>query len=125
MTINNNTKEVICTLCPLGCKMLVTKNTGEEDSFTVRGQKCGKGRGYAIKEFLSPVRTLTTTVLITNTKLTRLPVKTKDPIPKHLVKEAADKLAQLEVKGPVKMGEVILPNLLGSGSDVIATRSMA
>ncbi len=125
MTENNhNEKEIICILCPLGCKMLVSEKTGEPEEFTLRGQQCKKGRDYAREEFTNPTRTLTTTIAIKGTVLPRLPVKTSKPIPKKMIYAAAEEIAGVEIEGPVKMGDVIISDLLGSGIDVVASRSL-
>ncbi|MEM3171860.1 MAG: DUF1667 domain-containing protein, partial [Candidatus Hadarchaeales archaeon] len=50
-----------------------------------------------------------------------LPVRSTGPIPKERLKEAVKELAAVEVEGPVRMGEVIVKNLLGLGVDVVAT----
>ena len=53
-----------------------------------------------------------------------LPVRTTEAIPKELLAEAMQVLAQVEVTAPVKTGDVILANILDTGIDVIASRDM-
>lgn len=48
-------------------------------------------------------------------------VRTNRPILKSKLKEATLALVCLKAKPPVKIGQVILPNLLNSGVDVVAT----
>ncbi len=118
------TKEMICILCPLGCKMQVKEKTNQPGELSVRGQQCKLGVDYAYDEYANPTRTVTTTVVIQKAPLPRLPVKTSKPIPKDLVFQALDEIARVEVIGPVKIGDIMIKNLLGTGSDLIATRSL-
>jgi len=118
------TKEMICILCPLGCKMQVQEKPGKPGELRVRGQQCKLGNEYAYDEFTNPTRTVTSTVVIHNAPLPRLPVKTDKPIPKEMVSPAVDEIAKVEVNGPVKIGTVIIKDLLGTDANVVATRSL-
>ena len=54
------TKEIICTVCPMGCHILVE---GEGEQVTsITGYTCRRGEEYGRQEFSHPVRILTTTV---------------------------------------------------------------
>ena len=114
-------KKVVCILCPKGCEMTVT---GEGDDIKVNGNKCDKGIDFAKKESFSPERTLTSTVHISGGIHTMLPVKTSTAIPKDLMAEAVELIGRAEVSSPVKAGDVIIANILGTGADIIATRDM-
>jgi len=118
------TKAMICILCPLGCKMQVKEKPDKPGELSVRGQQCKLGVDYAYDEYANPTRTVTSTVLIHNAPLPRLPVKTSKPIPKKLVFPALEEIAGVEVEGPVKIGTIIIKNLLGTEADLIATRSL-
>jgi len=118
------TKEMICILCPLGCKMQVKEKPDRPGELSVRGQQCKLGVDYAYDEYTNPTRTVTSTVVIHNAHLPRLPVKTDKPIPKKLVFQAVDEISRVEIKGPVKIGTVIIANLLGTDSNLIATRTL-
>ena len=114
----------ICTLCPLGCNLAVTEEDNEKKLLKVRGQKCKKGKDFAYDEFYNPTRTITTTVAISCASLTRLPVKSSLPVPRELIFEALAKIYELELSGPIKMGDVVLEDILGTGTDIVATRSL-
>lgn len=114
-------KVITCILCPLGCKIKVLKNDG---TILVKGDKCAKGKDYAIKELTNPVRVLTATIRVRNGILPLLPVKTTLPIPKKRVFTCLEKLYQVEVKAPVKMGTVIVKNIADTNSNVISTRGI-
>ncbi|HYE09254.1 MAG TPA: DUF1667 domain-containing protein [Patescibacteria group bacterium] len=117
-------KDMICIVCPLGCKLKVIKSDTIETGFTVEGNKCFRGMDYGIKEMTSPTRVLTTTVVISDSSLKRLPVRTTGTIPKHLIKQAMEIINKVEVKAPIKVGQVIIKNILDTGADIIASRSM-
>ncbi len=118
------TKEMICILCPLGCKMQVKEKQEKPGELSVRGQQCKLGVDYAYDEYRNPNRTVTSTVVIHNAPLARLPVKTDKPIPKELIFPAIEEIRKVEVNGPVQIGAVIIKNLLGTESNLIATRSL-
>ena len=63
-------------------------------------------------------------MVIKNAPLPRIPVKTQKPIPKELIYSCMEELNKVEVTAPVKMGDVIIENLLGTGIDIVASRSM-
>ncbi|HED24868.1 MAG TPA: DUF1667 domain-containing protein [Firmicutes bacterium] len=117
-------KEMICILCPLGCKMQVKEKEDQPGELRVRGHQCKQGKTYAYEEFHNPTRTLTSTVVIRSAALPRLPVKTDRPIPKDLIFKAAEEIARVEVEAPVELGDMIIKNLLGTGSNIVATRSL-
>ncbi len=114
-------KEMICIVCPLGCHIKVLKNDGV---YNVTENKCLRGKEYGIKELTNPIRVLTTTVKIKDALLNRLPVKTKEAIPKHKVIKCMEVINSIEIKSPISVGEVIVENILGTGVDVVASRSM-
>ncbi len=117
-------KELICILCPLGCKMQVSEKPGQPGELKVRNIQCKKGKDYACEEYKNPTRILTSTVAIHNAPLPRLPVRTSRALPKKLVFPAMREIDRVEVTGPVKVGTVIIEDILGSGVDVIASRSL-
>jgi CxxC motif-containing protein len=114
-------KVITCILCPLGCRIKVSRNRG---TILVKGNKCAKGKDYAIKELTHPVRVLTATIRVRNGILPLLPVRTTQPIPKKQVFTCLKKLYQVEVKAPIKMGTIIVKNIADTDSDVISTRGI-
>ncbi|ABR47192.1 protein of unknown function DUF1667 [Alkaliphilus metalliredigens QYMF] len=117
-------KDMICIVCPLGCKLKVTKSDISQTGYAVEGNKCFRGVDYGIKEMTNPTRALTTTVVISDASVKRLPVRTSGTIPKPLIKQAMVLINKVEVKAPIKVGEVIIKNILDTGVDIIASRSM-
>lgn len=112
----------LCIGCPLGCRLEVEEEAGA--IVEVRGFACKRGKKYAEQEHTDPRRIVTTTVGIRNGLWAKLPVKTNKPVPKGIVMAICRALYGVMVTAPVKLGQVIVPNILNSGADIVATRDM-
>lgn len=123
MTLPVETFAYLCTGCPLGCRLEL--DVVEGDVVEVRGNSCRKGDNFARQEHIDPRRSVTTTVAIANAAWPRLPVKTSADIPKALMTEVCRVLRAVRVTAPVTSGDVIVADVLGTGADVVATRSMS
>lgn len=115
-------RTIICLSCPKGCRVKV-KADGDEIK-DISGHECPQGIEYAKNEYLNPTRILPTTVRVKNGQIALVPVKTAAPIPKEKIGEAMQKLATVEVKAPIELGQVIVENIANTGIDVVATRSI-
>jgi CxxC motif-containing protein len=93
----------------------------EGDSIQIKGKICKKGKAHVVQEFTEPMRILTSTVLVEGSSPRRLPVRTRGPIPKKDLFRAMDLVFKTRVKPPVRIGEVIIPNLLGTGVDLVSS----
>ena len=113
-------KELICIVCPNGCRLRVDEANG----CRVTGNACPRGEEYGKNEVLHPVRVLTGTVRLHGAALLRCPVKTRGPIPKEKLPEAARALCRVDVEAPVRTGDVVLADLCGTGIDLVATRTI-
>jgi len=58
--MDRETREVICILCPVGCRITVEIEDGEISKIENAG--CKRGRDYAEQEIKSPLRDFFTTV---------------------------------------------------------------
>lgn len=112
-------KELICISCPMGCHLKV-----DTEKMEVTGNTCKRGRVYGLNEVTNPVRVVTTTVKVKNGELPVIPVKTKEAIPKDLNFKAMEILNSIEVEAPLKMGDIIVKNILDTGVDVVASRNL-
>ena len=61
-----DTKKLTCICCPLGCSIEADMQGGSV--VVVRGNGCPNGEKYAHTELTAPVRTLTSTVALANSK---------------------------------------------------------
>lgn len=114
-------REVICISCPMGCHLTVE---GEDGNYTVSGNTCKNGEKYGIEEVTNPQRVVPSTVVIKGALTARLPVKTADTIPKGKIFDCMKALETVVVEAPVKLGDVIVADVCGTGVDVVATKTM-
>ncbi len=118
------TSLVTCVICPKGCSISVawSEEGGEKKVESVHGNSCKRGLSYASSEVIHPVRVLSSTVRIKNSRLSLLPVRSSSPLPKEKILDAMAVIKKTTAEGPVKMGDVIIPDILNSGIDMIACR---
>ena len=114
--------KIICISCPIGCRMTIQSKDGKITS--IIGNACPKGIKYAEEEFINPLRILPATVKVIGGELPLVSVKTGKAIPKKSLLEAMAGIAEIEVKAPVKIGQVIKDDLMGTGVSLIATRNV-
>lgn len=113
-----------CTTCPSGCALRVTINEQNQVE-KVEGNTCPRGETFAHKEWVNPERMLTSTVYaIINGREILIPVKSKEPISKKLMKKAMEEIQEICVEKPVQMGDVIKTNLAGSGIDLVVCKTI-
>ena len=113
--------KLTCINCPLGCPLEVTMDGGEVVS--VKGNTCPRGEAYGRKEVTNPTRIVTSTVPVKNSAACRVSVKTKVDIPKDKIFACMEEIKKLNVTAPVKIGDVLLKNVAGTGVDIVATRN--
>lgn len=112
----------LCIGCPLGCRLEV--DAVEGDVLEVRGNSCKRGVAFAEQEHVDPRRVVTTTVAIDGAAWPRLPVRTAGDVPKGVIHDVCRALRTVAVQAPVGLGDVVLADVLGTGVDVVATRTM-
>ena len=114
---------ITCINCPVGCRMTVSlSDTGE--FLSVTGNTCPRGAKYAQQECTLPERMITAVIPVAGSE-TPLSVKTASPVPNKLISSGIDELARVQVSLPVTIGQIVLPDVLNTGVDIIATRSLS
>lgn len=113
-----------CKVCPMECNLTVKKNKTTPSTYEIEGNKCNRGKDYALKELLHPSRVLTSRVLLENGPMSRLPVKTNGVIPSHLVNEVMEIIKKTKISAPIIKGDIIIKNILNTGIDLIAARKV-
>ncbi len=114
-------RQITCINCPVGCRLQVTLVNGQVTK--VEGQGCKRGETYAHQECVAPTRMVTAAVPVAN-RSTPVSVKTREPIPKEQIFACMKQLSALALLAPVRMGDVVLANVCGTGVDVIATKTV-
>lgn len=116
-------KILTCINCPMGCAL--TALMEGDKVVSVSGNTCSRGESYAIKEMTNPTRIVTSTVRVTGGKSDTVSVKTKEDIPKGKIFDCIRELKNVSVQAPVRIGDVIVANIAGTGIDIVATGHVA
>ena len=114
-----------CTTCPSECLLTVEVKRGADGAvaevYSVAGNSCPRGDKFAHQELTCPMRVLTTTVAVSGGDEVLLPVRTSEAIPLELHTQAMDLIRGLVVNAPIRMGDVVLENLLDTNINLIAS----
>lgn len=126
MSINAiETLQFNCTTCPSECLLTVEVERDADGAVVevhfVTGNSCPRGDTFAHQELTCPMRVLTTTVAVSGGDEALLPVRTTEAIPLALHTKAMDLIRGLIVGAPIRMGDVMLENLLNTNIDLIAS----
>ncbi len=113
--------EYTCILCPRGCRLTAEKKQGE---IAVSGNACPRGEQYAVSEMTNPMRTVTTSVYVTEGDEAMVSVKTSAAVPKAKVEEVLKQAAGMRVKAPLEIGDILIENVAGTGENLVATRKV-
>ena len=116
------TRNLTCIGCPLGCALTVEMENNEVVSVT--GNTCKRGDVYARKEVTHPTRIVTSTVRVENGEIAMVSCKTQNDIPKEKIFDIMKENNKVTVKAPVKIGDVLINDVAGTGVNVIATKDV-
>lgn len=109
-------EKMICIVCPIGCSLEAERRGAD---IIVSGNQCRRGETYARTELISPKRVVTSLMPVKGGGV--VSCKTNGTIDKQLIfpllKLIKSKCAAL----PIKIGDVLIENALGSGTDIVAT----
>lgn len=126
--MNDNAIETLqlnCTTCPSECLLTVDVERDSNGAVatvrSVTGNSCPRGYKFAHQELTCPMRVLTTTVAVSGGDEALLPVRTAEAIPLTLHAQAMNLLRGAVVDAPIRMGDIVLPNLLNTGIGLIAS----
>ena len=111
-------RNLTCIVCPKGCQMVVTlADDGAVLSF--EGNTCRRGVTYANDECTNPRRTVTSTVRCKSGAV--VACKTDKTVPKGMMFEVMAEINGVVARDDLKIGDVIIENVLGTGANVVAT----
>ena len=117
-----NIRELTCIGCPMGCQLRATLEDGVVTAVT--GNTCPRGDAYARKEVTNPTRIVTSTVRVNGGIYPMANVKTASDIPKGRIFDCINALKDITVNAPLKIGDVVLSDVAGTGVDIIAARNV-
>lgn len=113
-----NERRLTCIVCPKGCDLVVEFDDAGAIK-NISGFTCPRGKEYAIAECTSPVRTVTSTVRCKDGEV--VAVKTASAIPKEKIFEVMQAINSVKAENSVRIGDVIIENVCGTGVNVVAT----
>ena len=120
-----DTLQFNCTTCPSECLLTVEVERDADGAVvevrSVTGNSCPRGNKFAHQELTCPMRVLTTTVAVSCGDETLLPVRTAKAIPLELHAQAMNLIRGLVVNAPIRMGDVVLEDLLDTSINLIAS----
>jgi CxxC motif-containing protein len=116
-------KTYTCIICPNGCEIEVEFEA--KDITSIIGATCKRGEEYVGQELIHPMRNIASSVLVTGGELPLASVKLSNRIPKTEIFAVMEEIKKVKISAPVKIGQVILKNVLGLGSDVVATKNVS
>jgi CxxC motif-containing protein len=115
-------KEYTCIICPNGCDIQVEITDGQVIS--IEGSMCAKGKDYVIEEQANPQRNIASSVLLLNGEIPLASVRLSKPIPKGRIFDVISEIRKIRLNAPVRIGQVVISNVLGLNSDVIVTKNI-
>lgn len=115
----DTSKTLICIGCPVGCLITVDRNA--DGSLAITGNTCKKGEEYARNEMTLPKRSVTSYMKVTGGSAKVVSVKTKEEIPKDKIWDCMEEIKKAVAEAPIKVGDVLLENVAGTGVSIIAT----
>jgi CxxC motif-containing protein len=113
-------KQLFCVVCPVGCLLDVEIVDGE--CLSISGHGCPRGEAYARQECLEPARMVSTSILIPG-RILPLSVRTDRPLPKDKIMDCLQEIGKISPCLPVKVGDILLADVLKTGVNIIATRN--
>ena len=111
-------RELPCIVCPRGCQLRAELDESGA-VLGVTGNACPRGHQYALDECTHPMRTITSTVRAENGD--PVPVKTDRTVPKERMFDCMEQINKAQVRLPVKIGDVVIEDLCGTGANLVVT----
>ena len=115
-------KELICIVCPKSCNLNI--QIDNKKILSVKGALCKRGEEYAYQEITNPKRKIASSIKVINGELPLVSIRLSAPIPKNEVFNVMGEIKKTEVHAPIKIGQVLIKNVLGLGIDIIATKNI-
>jgi len=115
-------RHFVCVVCPIGCEIDVVHDGSK--IISMEGSKCKKSEEFVSQELVEPMRILTTTVRIQGSRWPVIAVRTDKSVPKRLFPRIMRQLKRIKLQAPVNILDVVVRDIIGTGANIIATRTM-
>lgn len=115
-----------CIACPVGCEIEARIEESSEGPviLEIAGANCIRGRTYVENELKNPMRIVTSSVRVTGGNMPITSVRLTVPVPRNRMTDVIEELRKVRLTAPVSIGQIVIQNILGLGSDVIVTKSV-
>lgn len=115
-------RKFTCIVCPNGCE-LEAEYEGRQ-VMSVSGGLCPKGTAYATQELVDPRRTISSSVRVKGGILPLCSVRLTQPVPKARIFDVMAEINRISLEAPAMIGQILIRDVLGLGSDVIVTKNV-
>ncbi len=116
-------KTYTCIICPNGCEIAVEYEGTR--LLSCSGNLCKRGEEYVRQELLDPRRTISSSVIVQGGDLPLVSVRLTKPVPRDRILDVMEQIRALQLSAPIAAGQVLICDILGLGSDLIATRNIS
>jgi CxxC motif-containing protein len=123
MSENHSERTIICLRCPRGCEVHTTVDDAN-NVIAAGGNICRLGKEYVQTEVADPRRVFTSTVRVRGGVKPLVAVWTPRPIPKTALLALARDTRLADVSAPVRVGQVVMANWRGTGTDIVASETV-
>ncbi len=118
-------KEYTCVVCPNGCSIKVQYEESKPPKLiSSDGARCPRGEVWAKQEIENPMRTFSSSIIVTGGEFIEASVRTTKPIPLAKIFSVMEEIKKIKLQAPLAIGDVILSNPAGTDTDVIVTRNV-
>lgn len=111
--------KLTCIVCPNGCELEVNEKTLE-----VNGNKCSRGKEFAINELSNPMRTICSSVKTVFKEAPVVSVRVSKDIPKDKIFDVMKEINKVVVDKRLGIGDVVIANVLNLNVDVVVTSNI-
>ena len=115
-------KTITCIICPNGCTLETYVH--ENGEIEVSGNRCPRGKEYALQELRDPRRTISSTVRIEGAMLPLCSVRLDRPVPKKEIFNVMAEINKVTIKAPSHIGDIVIENVCGLDANVIVTKNL-
>ncbi len=112
-------KNYTCIICPRSCALEAEIEDGK--LLSVKGNGCRRGAEWLSSEITDPRRTISSSVSVRGGVREIVSVRLTAPVPCDMIFPIMAEIRKVSVKAPVAIGDVVIHDVLSTGSDVIAT----
>lgn len=90
----------------------------------IAGNRCLRGAAYVTQEIEAPMRNIATSILVEGGELPLASVRLTRPVPRKRLSDVMEAIKKIKVSAPIQAGTIVIPDVLGLGSDVIVTKTV-